>query len=95
MTDKGSEAFHNWFLSPMRLPLENPYSGDAPTAFNAGWQAARDHYALKLTEKQAVELLNKVLRNVNETTWIAGRANIGAAQAEVLRAAGARFKEEA
>ena len=101
MTDK-DEAFHDWFLSPMRLPLEQPYSGDVRTGFDAGWKAARDHYAPKLTEKEVVE---KAAYAIAETRypgygsmakWVEVNAHRYEAEAKAaLRAAGLRFKEEA
>src|ERR1700733_6244106 len=43
MTDKDREAFERWFYA------------EKPAAHWETWQAARDHYAPKLTEKEALE----------------------------------------
>jgi hypothetical protein len=58
----------------------------------AGWQAARDHYAPKLTEKEAVASAVSALDMLDdEGTPFAHRRWAE----EVFRAAGVRFKEEA
>jgi hypothetical protein len=90
MTDKDREAFETWAKSEGYLPktVTRPYYGDVYLAESThyawkGWQAARDHYAPKLTEKEAVEI-------VFNHSSIEAKSIITA-----LRAAGVQFKEEA
>jgi hypothetical protein len=56
--------------------------------FSAGWQAARDHYAPKLTEKEAIDLIQKAMFEEKHTRGYSGTA------IDALKAAGVRFKEE-
>jgi hypothetical protein len=59
------------------------------------WQTARDHYAPKLTEAEALDAACKAFDEVarrDNGGWV---TNEGYAIAAALRAAGVRFKEEA
>jgi hypothetical protein len=58
-------------------------------AFIDGWQVVRDHYAPKVTEKEAIDLVQREVFEGNPKRGYAG------AVIDALRAAGVRFKEEA
>jgi hypothetical protein len=102
MTDQYREAFERQIIGEARShqigrhPLHpDVYAVNETTrryeSFKAGVAFARDHYAPKLTEKEAVE---KAVIYINEGSCAAEREtaeNVIAA----LRAAGVRFKEEA
>ena len=99
MSDRDREAFEKWFPTGKVL-LEDPFSGDAPTGFKAGWQAARDHYAPKLTEKEAVEAAEMAIaeargKDIKLPSHVVTSEELGKVAIAALRAAGIRFKEEA
>ena|ERR1017187_5859267 len=111
MTDKDRNAFNNWFLSPTRLPLENPYSADTATAFNAGFEAAHDHFAPLLTQKEAIEAAARSLAEIDLTARAELQKLFGESHdlpsvneswqgyvheaKAALRAAGVKFRDEA
>jgi hypothetical protein len=95
MTDPDREAFEAWARSSGAAAndrgCDNFFSETMRIAFQA-WQAARDHYAPKLTEKEVRETI---------TTAFPASANFfyveicGHRVISALRAAGVRFREEA
>lgn len=110
MSDKDRAAFES-ALETLNLSASNGYScEDHP--FNPGeylseqthyawqiWQAARDHYAPELTEKELVEALEIRAETIDaecDDGYSSAKLMIGIGEAlSALRAAGVRFKEEA
>jgi hypothetical protein len=80
MTDTDREAFEGWQNEPHRI-------GTYHSNLEA-WQAARDRYAPKITEKEAVEV---AAQSFDSQTDVYDPV----AMMEAFRAAGVRFKEEA
>lgn len=85
MNDEDREAFEAW--------AKTRWYGDGTTgshdyhAYSIAetvWQAARDHYAPKVTEKEAEQLCDQALRMAERPADVI----------EALKAAGVRFKEE-
>ena len=105
MTDHDREAFETW-VKAEDCSIERDHAGyfafGTALAYRC-WQAARDHYAPKLTEKEAIELGAKAAYNfvfVDGNKW--PRCDGGRIRPEefrlatkaALRAAGVRFKDE-
>lgn len=59
---KCRKAFEEWIRSPNRLPLEYPQSGDAPTGFNAGYEAGLAARPTRETAGDVVDHFAKALR---------------------------------
>lgn len=53
--------FEKWWKSPNRLPLEQPNGGDAPTGFEAGWQA----YLAAMPVRKVINLRDFVAETEN------------------------------
>ena len=85
MTNKDREAFETWARSSGVAAndrgCDNFFSETMRIAYHA-WQAARDHYAPRLTESEAIEIIRR--RGF-------GPAN----KVQMLKAAGVLFREEA
>jgi hypothetical protein len=102
MNDQDREAFERWAIQYMET-LGYGARRDCfdPNHASAAWQAARDHYAPKLTEREAVE---KAAYAIAETRypgygsmakWVEVNAHRYEAEAKAaLRAAGVKLKEE-
>jgi len=96
MTDKDREAFEKCAEGQgyRAKKITRPYYGevytDEPTHHLwKGWQAARDHYAPKLTAAATLEMaLVDISRQFHEP-------HSQSVATKALRAAGVRFKEEA
>lgn len=91
MIDKDREAFAKWWLEPKEKPV---YAIDI-AAWQA-WQAARDHYAPKLTFKEAIEKAGDAVEKLVSRGKFPGDSEFDYAlemSAAALRAAGVRFKE--
>lgn len=102
MTDKDTEAFEAWALGYLKCQypfcdantIKNmmiPYRSQRCT-LEAAWQAARDHYAPKLTEKEAREIVSAKLSSHSP---IFLDSPIAEQIVKTLRKAGVRFQEEA
>jgi hypothetical protein len=112
MTDKDREAFEAWCKNTSGYrtegktnPLLNRKEYTTVTTYSAwdAWRAARDHYAPKLIEKEAVRIACNAYANQQKAMGYgyypveAGSATHESLMAVMaaLRAAGVQFKEEA
>jgi hypothetical protein len=90
MTDKDAEAFRQYMLK------EHDDNGEQIREYSYHsmedlWNAARERYTPKLSEKEAVEVAYQASQKTSEDDWKEFMAEMVAA----LRAAGVRFREEA
>lgn len=97
--DTDREAFEKWAIS-YDCPIEcwNKEIGnyaDHDTFYAAkGWQAARDHYAHKLTEMQAVTVMKNAIFNTWHTGGIRDVKHVALIAVKALAAAGVKFKPD-
>jgi hypothetical protein len=108
MSDKDRDAFEKWAFDNHHGTSRNANTGFYNSAETAwaydAWQAARDQYAPKLTEAEAVKTAARAIYDSNrEKYWpvnfqeasAAIQISITQAAKAALRAAGVRWKEEA
>jgi hypothetical protein len=89
--DKDREAFEKWIDFCADRDEAGNYIYEIQSAWEA-WQAARDHYAPKLTDVEVVVIACGALGGVKlhqQIFWPSAAEKVIAA----LRAAGARFKD--
>jgi hypothetical protein len=95
MTDADREAFEKWAHSTNRNELW--VVGDKDIAYET-WQAARDHYAPKLTETDIPRIAKILCEQAAFLNWeqssFAAKNNWIRSVETALRSAGVRFKEE-
>jgi hypothetical protein len=95
--DKDRAAFEEFYGLP-RMDSDGNFKDRRDEAAYKLWQAARDHYAPKLTEAEAVEKAAVALYNLEHKTQLDKVAEFESywrKNAQVaLRAAGVQFRDE-